>query len=96
MNKESRQFVAQELVNISRYLVEADEMKEAAWPTKVNEGGLRGALGLKKDEPLEDQTSASAVISFFKKADKKGRGMVTFAMNTNKDSAFWKKVAAGI
>ena len=77
-------------------LLVTEEMKQAAWPTKVKEGGLRGAMGLKTDEPLQDQTSASAVVAFFKKADKKGRGMVTFAMNTNKDSAFWKKVAAGI
>lgn len=68
----------------------------AAWPSKVKEGGLRAAMGLSTDKSLEDQSSPSAVISFFKKADEKGRGMVMFAVNSNKDSTFWKKVKAGI
>ena len=68
----------------------------AAWPSKVKEGGLRSAMGLSTDKPLEEQTSPSAVIKFFEGADKKGRGMVMFAVNSNKDSAFWKKVKAGI
>ena len=67
-----------------------------AWPANVKEGGLRKAMGLKTDKPLEEQASPSDVIKFFQSADASGRGMVTFAMNSNKQSSFWKKVAQGI
>ena len=76
---------AQELLAVARELA-------GAWPSSVRAGGLRQAMGLKKDVPLEEQSSPSAVVKFFDGADKKGRGMVMFAVNSNKDVAFWKKV----
>ena len=85
----------EDLVNAIGKIVHASEDgmdRSAAWPSKVDKGDLRKAMGLKADESLEDQSSASAVAKFFKGADKKGRGMVMFAVNSNKDSAFWKKV----
>lgn len=77
--------VVTELAEISKCLT-------GAWPSKVEKGGLRAALGLDEDKPLEEQTSPSAVAKFFKGADKEGRGMVMFAVNSNQDQAFWKKV----
>lgn len=90
----NRYKVARELVHLAKMLIKAD--KTAAWPTKVEKGGLRKAMGLDEDKPLEDQTSPSAVIKFFEGADKEGRGMVMFAVNSNQDSSFWKKVGAGL
>ena len=63
------------------------------WPEKIEKGGLRKRMGLKKDEPLEDQTTPEKVAEFFKDADKDGRGKVMFAVNSNQDVPFWKKVA---
>lgn len=74
-----------ELVKIAKSLV-------ADWPDKVEKGGLRKEMGLDENESLEDQTSPSAVASFFNSADKEGKGMVMFAINSNKDNSFWQKV----
>jgi len=82
----NRQRVASELVRLAK------ELLGAQWPKSVEHGKLRDALGLDADKPLEDQTSAAAVAKFFKKADKQGRGMVMFAINSNKGSKFWKAV----
>jgi hypothetical protein len=49
-----------------------------------------------KSAAWPSKVKEGAVIKFFESADKKGRGMVMFAVNSNKDSAFWKKVKAGI
>lgn len=54
MDKKAKQFVAQELVNISRYLVEADEMKEAGCE-KLPEGGMRDNCEKKKKEKGSDK-----------------------------------------
>lgn len=86
MTNAQRNRIASELLQLARELIADD------WPSKVEEGGLRGKMGLKKDEPLEEQTSPSAVAKFFKSTDKEGRGMVMFAVNSNQDSDFWKKV----
>jgi len=82
----NRKRVARELLTLAKELI------GAGWPSSVQHGKLRDALGLSEDKPLEDQTSAAAVAKFFKKADKAGRGMVMFAINSNKDSKFWKAV----
>ncbi len=84
----SRKAVARRLVRLARMLAAED-----GWPKKVEKGGLREKMGLKEDQPLEEQTSPSAVAKFFQETDEEGRGMVTFAMNSNQDSSFWKKVA---
>jgi len=78
--------IARRLVNLAKELI-AD-----GWPSKVEKGGLREKMGLKEDQPLQDQTSASAVAKFFKSTDAEGRGMVMFAINSNQDSKFWKQV----
>lgn len=81
-----------------KYLLEAgDHIRivtedEDSWPEDVEKGGLRKLMGLDADKSLEDQTSPTAVAEFFQKADKGGRGKVMFAVNSNKDSEFWKKV----
>lgn len=85
----SNEKIARELIEVARELM-------AAWPSKVKQGGLRKAMGLSADKPLEEQTSPQGVAAFFKKADEKGRGMVMFAVNSNKTSAFWKKVSDAI
>ena len=80
-------------VRIARQLVKlAKELVGAGWPKSVEQGKLRDALGLDDSKPLEDQTSPSKVVKFFEGGDKSDRGMVMFAMNSNQDSAFWKKV----
>ena len=81
-----RRMIARELVLIAQDLV------AQGWPSKVEKGALREGMGLDPNIPLEDQASPSDVASFFKKADKSGRGMVMFAVNSNQDSKFWKKV----
>jgi len=85
----NRRMVAREMTRIARLL-------EGAWPSKVKSGGLREAMGLDPSIPLEEQSSPSAVAKFFEGADASGRGMVMFAVNSNQDVAFWKKVASMI
>ena len=89
MNKEARYKLAARCVRLARVLT------SDGWPSKVKEGGLRKAMGLKTDQPLAQQASPGDVIKFFKSADAEGRGMVMFAVNSNK-GPFWKQVAAGI
>jgi hypothetical protein len=81
-----RNEAVRELVRAAREIV-GDE-----WPSKVEKGGLRGAMGLNEDEPLEDQASPGDVANFFEGADEEGRGMVMFAVNSNRDVPFWQKV----
>ena len=84
-----RDGVAKELVAVAKLLT-------AAWPKKVKEGGLRSKMGLSEDKPLEDQASASDVVKFFNSTDDDGRGKVMFAVNSNKDKAFWKQVGSAL
>jgi len=77
---------------IARKLIEIAKECLADWPSNVKEGGLRKEMGLDIEKPLSDQVSPSKVVDFFKKADKHQRGMVMFAVNSNQDDPFWKKV----
>lgn len=74
------------------------ESKDENWPKKIKKGGLREKMGLATDEPLEDQVKPEKVAAFFKKAVNKGdkdvRGKVMFAVNSNQDKPFWKKVGS--
>lgn len=81
--------VAKKLLRTARELL-------ADWPSNVDEGGLREAMGLDPNQPLEDQASPSDVIDFFNNTDESGRGMVMFAVNSNQDSDFWQSVKEGI
>lgn len=67
---------------------------EDDWPEDVQEGGLRNRMGLDPKKPLEDQTSPEKVAEFFDKTDKDGRGKVMYAVNSNQDNDFWKKVGS--
>lgn len=67
-------------------------LSEEDWPKEVEEGDLRKRMELSQEKPLEDQTSPSEVAEFFNNTDAKGRGMVMFAVNSNKNNEFWKSV----
>jgi len=94
MNRGDREALARRCIRLAEMLV--GDPRTAAWPSKVEKGGLRKKMGLKADEPLEDQASASDVVKFFNGTDAEGRGMVMFAVNSNKGSSFWKKVGAAL
>lgn len=86
------------MMNGERYLLEKGDKirilseENEDWPEDVGEGDLRDRMDLKTSEPLEDQTTPEEVAKFFDNTDKKGRGMVMFAVNSNQDNEFWKKV----
>lgn len=79
-----------------KFLLEAGDKiiveDKNGWPEDVKEGGLRERMGLDPDKPLEDQTTPEKVAAFFDKTDKDGRGKVMYAVNSNQDNDFWKKV----
>lgn len=86
------------VLNGEKYLLESGdeiaivEEDENGWPEDVGEGDLRERMDLNKDQSLEDQTTPENVAEFFDNTDAEGRGMVMFAVNSNKDNDFWKKV----
>lgn len=95
MNRKDREALAERCIRMAEMLV-GSRSTAAAWPGKVEKGGLRKKMGLKTDKSLEEQSSPSDVVKFFNGTDAEGRGMVMFAVNSNKGSAFWKKVGAAL
>ncbi|MBD3406198.1 MAG: hypothetical protein GF411_08820 [Candidatus Lokiarchaeota archaeon] len=67
--------------------------EEGDWPDKVEKGDLRERMDLSTQKSLEDQTTPHDVAKFFDNTNEEGRGMVMFAVNSNKDdNEFWASV----
>lgn len=66
--------------------------EDNGWPEDVEKGGLRKRLDLDPNKPLEDQTTPEKVAKYFEQAGEDGRGKVMYAVNSNQDNEFWKKV----
>lgn len=76
---------AESLIRLAKTLL-------SRWPNKVEKGGLRDAMGLDPEKPLQEQASVNDVVRFFEDGDKSERGMVMFAVNSNQDNDFWQDV----